>query len=93
MLKVLITAPAHTTRGGVTSYYMTLREHLSEEIKFFVAGDRFLGTPDSENVVRRIIRLLMDYFHFVAILWSSKTTFGWGPALSYSWALRLAAAP
>ena len=68
MLKVLITVPAHTTRGGVTSYYTTLREHLSEETQFFVVGDRFLGTPDSENVVRRIIRLLMDYFHFVAIM-------------------------
>lgn len=68
ILKVLVTAPARTALGGVTGYYTTLRKHFRGETKFVIVGNRFWGRPESESTVKRIIRLLMDYLHFVAIL-------------------------
>lgn len=71
-MTVLISAGAETARGGVLGHCSTIRQYLGDDVVWFVSGNRYWGTPDSESLIQRARRLFLDYLRYAAVLRSMR---------------------
>lgn len=60
--KILILVPAATARGGITNYYLSIRDEFSDNIKYFERGAR--TWPIRKGFIREIFRAWKDYQSF-----------------------------
>ena len=60
--KILILVPAVTARGGISNYYMVLKNHFSPEIEYYERGSR--TWPIRRGFLPELIRAWRDYNNF-----------------------------
>ena len=65
--KILINTPDFDLKGGVASYYNTLKPLIADEADFLYTGSR-----GDEGVLKTIVRLLSDYIHFCKIIFKNQ---------------------
>ena len=64
--KILILVPGSKARGGIASYYQSLKAYFPDNILYLQRGSR--NWPKRNNIILEFIRAAIDLFKFVYIL-------------------------
>ena len=68
--KRLILIPGKNARGGITNYYNSLEKHFTGKVIYLMRGSR--NWPEKEKFIKKIYRIINDYFCFVLTVKSNK---------------------
>lgn len=63
-LRILMTSPPLSARGGVSQYFRAVRPHFHSEIDYFTVGSR----SDADRLGQSVVRLARDSWHFTRTL-------------------------
>ena len=70
MPQTLILIPGQEARGGVTTYFNSLRKHFTNEVSFLERGCR--SFPYRKGLMQDLLRLVKDYANFVKTVRRNK---------------------